>query len=105
MKKFLAIVLALAMVLSMSACKKDDTDATKSSTGTQGTTSQAGNASGETYNYDITVWVPEAAVELTRTQIDAFNKTNTDGITLNATIEAVSEADAATQTIRKDTDI
>jgi arabinogalactan oligomer/maltooligosaccharide transport system substrate-binding protein len=49
--------------------------------------------------YDITVWVAENAVELTKKQIEDFNSTNTDGIKFNATVEAVSEADAATQMI------
>ena len=53
------------------------------------------------YEYDIKVWVPERDIEnnLTKSMIDKFNKTNTDGIWLNATIEAVSEADAATMMI------
>ena len=49
--------------------------------------------------YDITVWVADNAVALTEKQIQDFNATNTDGIVFNATIEAVSEADAATQMI------
>ncbi len=45
--------------------------------------------------YDITVWVSDQAVSLTRYQIDEFNRTNTEGITFNAVITGVSEADAA----------
>ena len=49
--------------------------------------------------YDITVWVAEKAVELTRQQIEDFNASNEDGIKFNATVEPVSESDSATQMI------
>ena len=49
--------------------------------------------------YDITVWCADAIVDLTRKQIDDFNKNNEDGITFNATVEAVGEGEAATQMI------
>lgn len=78
MKKFLALMLAAIMAFSMVA--------------TAGAASLAGT-------YDITVWVAENAVELTKTQIEKFNTTNELGITFNATVEAVSEADAGTQMI------
>ena len=92
-KKLLALVLSLAMVVAILAgCGKKDTTS-NSTSGSTGTT-----PSGETkYEYDITVWVPEKLVELTKTQINDFNSTNTDGIKLNATVSPVSEADAATQ--------
>ena len=78
MKKFLALMLAAIMAFSMVA--------------TASATSLAGT-------YDITVWVAELAVDLTKAQIEAFNQTNELGIVFNATVEAVSEADAATQMI------
>ena len=78
MKKLLAIVLALVMALSLMG------------------TAFAGDLAG---TYDIKVWCPEAAVELTKTQIDNYNKSNTDGIVINATVEAVGEGDAATSMI------
>ena len=78
MKKFLALMLAAIMAFSMVA--------------TAGAASLAGT-------YDITVWVAELAVDLTKAQIEKFNQTNELGITFNATVEAVSEADAATQMI------
>ncbi|MBR2717762.1 MAG: extracellular solute-binding protein, partial [Clostridia bacterium] len=78
MKKFLAIMLAAIMAFSMVA--------------TAGAASLAGT-------YDITVWVANEIVDLTKTQIDNYNATNDLGITFNATIEAVSEADAATQMV------
>ena len=77
MKKFLAVLMAAIMVLSMMSFASAE-------------------LAGE---YDITVWVAENAVELTKKQIEDFNSTNTDGIKFNATVEAVSEADAATQMI------
>ena len=78
MKKLLAIVLALVMALSLM--------------GTALASSLAGT-------YDVKIWVAEKAVDLTKQQIDNFNKTNEDGITFNATVEAVSEADAGTNMI------
>jgi len=78
MKKFLALLLAAVMVLSVCSF------------------AAASELAGE---YDITVWVAEKAVDLTKTQIDNFNATNSDGIKFNATIEPVSESDSATQMI------
>ena len=46
-----------------------------------------------------TVWVADAIVDLTKQQIADFNASNTDGITFNATVEAVGENDAATKMI------
>ena len=78
MKKVLALVLAAIMVLSMMPF------------------ASASELAGE---YNITLWVAENAVELTKKQVEDFNASNEDGIKFNATIEAVSEADAATQMI------
>ncbi len=75
MKKFLAILMAAVMVLSMMSFASADGA------------------------YDITVWVPEEAVELTKTQIENFNAENNAGITFNATIEPVSESTSATSMI------
>ena len=77
MKKLLAFVLAAVMALSVCLTASAELAGT----------------------YDITVWVADNAVALTEKQIQDFNATNTDGIVFNATIEAVSEADAATQMI------
>ena len=83
MKKYLALVLALVMCVGMFAgCNNTNT------TGTTGV-----NLAG---TYEIKVWVAENIVELTKTQIANFNATNTQGITINATIEPVGEGDAAT---------
>ncbi|MBR5960119.1 MAG: extracellular solute-binding protein [Clostridia bacterium] len=78
MKKLFAILLAAIMVFSVCA------------------TAMASEIAG---TYDITVWVAEKIVDLTKQQIENFNATNQLGIKFNATVEAVSEADAATQMI------
>ena len=77
MKKLLAFVLAAVMALSVCLTASAELAGT----------------------YDITIWVADNAVALTEKQVQDFNATNTDGIVFNATIEAVSEADAATQMI------
>ena len=78
MKKFFALLMVAMMLFGM--------------VGTAGATSLAGT-------YDITVWVANEIVDTTKAQIEKFNQTNELGITFNATVEAVSEADAATQMI------
>ena len=75
MKKFLAILMAAIMTLSMMSFASADGA------------------------YDITLWIPEEAVELTKTQIEDFNASNELGVTFNATIEPVSEANSATSMI------
>ena len=80
MKKILALLLVLAMVFSLAACG-------------------GGSSSSKGAAYDITVWVPELAVELTKQQIEDFNNSNEYGIKFNAAVEPVSEADAATNMI------
>ena len=102
--RVLAVLMALVMVMSLAACKSSDStstgdDSSKQSSSDSSSKSSDSGSTTETYNYNITVWVPEAAVELTTKQIADFNASNTDGITLNATVEAVSEADSATQMI------
>ena len=66
MKKFLAIVLAAVMVLSMLSF------------------ASAESLAGE---YEIKVWVADAIVDLTTQQIDRYNQTNEDGIVFKYTIE------------------
>ena len=78
MKKFFALLLATVMILSMVT--------------SAGASSLAGT-------YKIKVWVAEKAVDLTKKQIDDFNASNDAGIVFDYTVEAVSEADAATQMI------
>lgn len=90
MKRTLAIVLALVMVLGLVACGTNDAATTTPETQTSGDTTLAGT-------YDITVWVGENAVDLTKKQIEDFNNTNTDGIKFVATVNPVSEATSADQ--------
>ena len=78
MKKLLSVLLVLAMALSMAV------------------SASAASLAGE---YNITVWVSEKAVDLTKQQIEAFNATNDLGIVFKASVEPVSEAEAATNMI------
>ena len=80
MKKLLALLLTLAMIFSLAACG-------------------GGGGSKDGGTFDITVWVPELAVDLTKQQIADFNANNEYGITFNATVEPVSEAVAANNMI------
>lgn len=91
MKKTLALVLALVMVLGLAACSgnKTETQTTEPTTPT-GSSALAGT-------YDITVWVGEAAVDLTKKQIEDYNNSNELGIKFNATVNGVSEATSADQ--------
>ncbi len=79
MKKFLAFLLTAVMALSVFA-------------GVSAENTLAGE-------YDVKVWVANEIKDLTEQQIADFNATNEMGIKINATVEAVSEADAATQMI------
>ena len=96
MKKTLAIVLALVMVLGLVACTgKTGTETPAPQTGTETKTDTSSSPLAGTY--DITVWVGEAAVDLTKKQIEDFNKNNELGITFNAIVNGVSEATSADQ--------
>ena len=104
MKKVLAMILALVMVFALCACGSSAPASTESAPAEapaeEAAESAPAAAGGELAGtYDITVWVADAIVDLTKQQIDDFNATNTDGITFNATVEAVGEGDAATQMI------
>ena len=98
MKKLLALLLALAMVFTLAACGGSAAPAAQSKT--DAPAAEAPAAGGELAGtYDITVWVPDAEVELRTAMIEEFNQTNEDGIVFNATIQNVGEGDAATQMI------
>lgn len=110
MKRTIAIVLALVMVLGMVACggsknaaaPSTSTEAPKTETKTDAPAAAAPAATSDkplAGTYDITVWVPDAEADLRAQMIEEYNKTNEDGIVFNATIEKVGEGDAATQMI------
>ena len=94
-KGLIALILAAVMLVMLCACGETPAE------GSTPASTEGGNtpASALAGTYNITVWAAENAVELTKTQIAEFNKTNTDGITINATVEPVSESVAATNMI------
>lgn len=79
-------ILCLATALCCVACDNSTGDDNK------------GNG-GSNKEFNITVWVSEVdgVADLTAQQIQRFNQTNEFGYKINATIEGMSEADAATQ--------
>jgi len=90
MKKLFSIVAALLVVFGLAACTVTSTEKASN----DGTTAN-NNA---TNIGAITVWCAEAAVELTKTQLDAYLAKNTD-VKFTYTVSAVGEGDAATQMI------
>ena len=90
-KKILATFLSVAMLLSMGACGNNST----------GDGGAGGGAGGESLagTYDVVIWAPEAAIALTQQQVADFNSSNTDGITINVTVEPVSESEAVTTVV------
>ena len=93
MKKIISLALVLAMALCIFAgCQPAPTNPQGSKP--QGS-QPAGNEKPLAGTYDVKIWVAENIVDLTKTQIDNYNKTNTDGIVINATVEPVGEGDAA----------
>ena len=102
MKKILAMLLALVMIFALAACGQQaapaaSNDAPAAAEGGNEAPAAAGGELAGTY--DITVWCPDNEVELRKAMIEEFNKTNTDGIVFNATVENVGEGDATTQMI------
>ena len=92
MKKIIALVLVLVMALGIVACAPATETPTPTTGGTTGT-----DLSG---TYDITMWVSEidGVAALTQEMIDAFEAAN-PGIVINAQIEGVTEADAASKVV------
>ena len=93
-KKILATLLAATMLFSTVACGKN-------SAGDGGAGGGAGGTGGESLagTYDVVIWAPEAAIALTQQQVADFNSSNTDGITINVTVEPVSESEAVTTVV------
>ena len=75
MKKLLTLALVVALALTMSC------------------------AFAEGYSGDLKVWVPEAAVDFTNQQVEAFKAANPDFADMTVTVEAVGEGDAAGKVI------
>ena len=81
----------MVMVFGLAAC------------GGGGNTTPANNntapASELAGTYKLKLWTPNEAKALTAKQIEDFNKTNTLGIVIEATIDEMSESDAGTQVL------
>ncbi|MBO6039847.1 MAG: extracellular solute-binding protein, partial [Oscillospiraceae bacterium] len=101
MKKALAMILALVMIFALAACGGSAPAPSEPAAEAPAAEGESAPAGGSELagTYDITVWVADAIVDLTKQQIDDFNASNTLGITFKATVEAVGEGDAATQMI------
>ena len=98
LKRIAALLLALVLVFALAACAETKTPEASGNNDTkapEGTNAPAG----ETYELAVKLWVPDAAVELTKKQIEDFNNSNTYGIHVTPTIDALSEADSATQVL------
>ena len=72
MKKILSLVLALAMMLSLCSF-----------------------ASAEGYDGEIKIWVAEATVDFTKTQVEAFKAAHPEYANMTVVVEPVGEGDAA----------
>ena len=104
MKKIIAMLLALVMVLSLAACGGSSTEPTNAPVAENPAPTEA-QGSSEAENplagtYDITMWVSESdgMTALTQEMIDAF-EVQYPGIVINASIEGVSEADAGSKVV------
>ncbi len=108
MKKIIALLMALAMVLSLAACGGNSapaaTDAPAQNDQPAATDAPAQNDQPEENplagTYDITMWVSEidgVSAQFLE-QIDAFEAAN-PGVIINAAVEGVPEGDAASKVI------
>ena len=108
MKKLIALLLALVMVIGLVACGNNEPavdpnqgeqqgNNNQPEGGEQGEQSGAGELAG---TYDITMWVSEmdGVAEMTQEMIDAFELAY-PGIVINAQIEGVTEADAGSKVV------
>lgn len=102
-KKFLSLFLGVAALGTLAACNNNN-----SGSGTGGGGTGGGDEKPLAGTYSATIWVSETETKndagevtdsvkkLTEEQIAKFNQTNTDGITINATVEKQGEGAAAT---------
>ena len=102
MKKIIALLLALVMVLGLAACGETPAPVeTQAPTeGGNETPTEGSNENPLAGTYDIVMWVSEmdGMAALTQEMIDAFEVAY-PGIVINAQIEGVSEADAGSKVI------
>lgn len=104
MKKIIALLLALVMVLGLAACgtKGEETKTTEPGTPNPTTTggSNQNTQSELAGTYDIVMWVSEkeGVAAQFQAQIDAFEAAN-PGVIINAQIEGVTEADAGSKVV------
>ena len=102
MKKIIALLLALVMVLGLAACGETPAPVeTQAPTeGGNETPTEGSNENPLAGTYDIIMWVSESdgMTALTQEMIDAFEAAY-PGIVINAQIEGVSEADAGSKVI------
>ena len=101
MKKIIAMLLALVMVLSLAACGGETpVDETKAPDVTEAPVEGGEGENPLAGTYDITMWVSESdgMTALTQEMIDAFEVAY-PGIVINAQIEGVSEADAGAKVV------
>ena len=91
MKRILALIMAVAMCATLAAC---------GGAAPATTTAPAAQEVDLSGTYDVTLWVSEldGVAALTQEQIDAFEAAN-PGIVINASIEGVTEADAASKVV------
>ena len=102
MKKLIALLLALVMVIGLVACGNTPAEPQ----GTEGNNEAPEETQGQSAadqlagTYDITMWVSEmdGVAEMTQEMIDAFEAAN-PGIVINAAIEGVTEADAGSKVV------
>ena len=95
MKKRGIIALALVLACTLCACAGAVPPSAETAAEPEEAEEMRETAEGPAEPIEITVWVPEAIVTVTRRQIEDFNAINAEGIVIDAAIEAVEESAAA----------